>query len=132
LRQLGTWQRFARRVVKSKAALLKVIDELRAAGQTVVGYGAPAKGMTLLSYCGIGPERLSYLVDRSPCKQGLLTPGHHIPVNSPERIMLDCPHVMLLLAWNFAREIAVQQNNYLRRGGRLLVPIPMPHYWGTR
>jgi hypothetical protein len=85
--------------------------------------------MTLLAYCGIGPERLPYLVDKSPFKQDLLTPGHHIPVRHPDQLLHDQPDVVLVLAWNFAAEIARQQAEYLRRGGRLLLPIPTAHYW---
>jgi hypothetical protein len=85
--------------------------------------------MTLLAYCGIGPGRLPYTVDKSPYKQGMLTPGHHIPVCGPERLLLEKPDVVLLLAWNFAAEIARQQDGYLRAGGRLLLPVPLAHYW---
>lgn len=131
LRTLPAWQDFAARVAQSKAALLGEIDRLRADGRTLAGYGAPAKGMTLLAYCGIGPDTLPYVVDRSPYKQGLLTPGHHIPVAAPERLLADQPDVVLVLAWNFAAEIARQQAEYQRRGGRLLLPIPYPHYVGA-
>ena len=129
LDRLEPWLDFARRVSWSKTALLGEIDRLRASGRKLAGYGAPAKGMTLLSYCGIGPERIPYLVDKSPHKQGLLTPGHHIPIRRPEKLLEDQPDVVLLLAWNFTPEIAVQQAEYRRRGGRFLLPIPVAHYW---
>jgi hypothetical protein len=128
LTRLENWQRFALRVAQSRKKLISVLDDLRARGRRLAGYGAPAKGMTLLSYCGIGPGRLPYLVDRSPFKQGLLTPGHHIPVHRPERLLTDRPDVVLLLAWNYADEIVRQQAAYLRGGGRFLVPIPIAHY----
>jgi SAM-dependent methyltransferase len=129
LGSLDTWRQFAGRVARNKIGLVEEIDRLRATGRTIAGYGAPAKGMTLLAFCGIGPDHVPYLVDRSPYKQGLLTPGHHIPVLSPERLLQDQPDVILLLAWNFADEIVKQQAEYLRRGGAFLVPIPEPHYW---
>jgi hypothetical protein len=129
LHRVQTWLAFAVRVARAREALLAEIDRLRSAGQTLAGYGAAAKGMTLLAYCGIGPERLPYLVDRSPYKQGLLTPGHHIPVHATGKLVHDMPDVVLLLAWNFAAEIARQQAEYLRRGGQFLIPIPGPHYW---
>jgi novobiocin biosynthesis protein NovU/D-mycarose 3-C-methyltransferase len=129
LGRLATWQEFAARVAHSKAALVAEVDQLKAAGRTLAGYGAPAKGMTLLSYCGIGPDQLPYLVDRSCHKQGLVTPGHHIPVHPPERLLSDRPDVVLLLAWNFAAEIVQQQRDYLCHGGRFLLPIPTAHYW---
>jgi SAM-dependent methyltransferase len=129
LDRLEPWLAFARGVEQSRAALLDEIDRLRSRGCTLAGYGAPAKGMTLLSYCGIGPDRLPYLVDKSPHKQGLLTPGHHIPIHAPEKLVQDQPDVVLLLAWNFASEIVAQQAEYRRRGGRFLLPIPVAHYW---
>jgi hypothetical protein len=131
LHRLDTWQLFAQRVADSKAALLAEIDRLRAQGQTLAGYGAPAKGMTLLAYCGLGPERLPYLVDRSPHKQGLLTPGHHIPVLPVEQLTHQPPNVLLVMAWNFAAEVVRQQADFQRRGGRFLLPIPFAHYWKT-
>jgi novobiocin biosynthesis protein NovU/D-mycarose 3-C-methyltransferase len=129
LDRLEPWRQFGARVAHGKALLLDEIDRLLSGGKRLAGYGAPAKGMTLLAYCGIGPDRLSYLVDRSPHKQGLLTPGHHIPVLSPEVLLRDQPDVVLMLAWNFAAEVVRQQAEYLRRGGRFLLPIPKAHYW---
>src|SRR5262249_61492290 len=73
---------------------------------------------------------LPYLVEKSPYKQGRLTPGHHTPILPPEQLLVDQPDVVVLLAWNFAEEVARQQVEYRRRGGRLLLPLPMPHYWG--
>jgi len=128
LHRPGPWLDFARKVERSREALRAEIDRLHAAGKTLAGYGAPAKGMTLLAYCGIGPERLPFVVDRSPYKQGLLTPGHHIPVDEPGRLLRERPDVVLILAWNFAAEIVQQQAEYLRRGGRFLLPIPVAHY----
>jgi hypothetical protein len=129
LHRLETWHAFADRVAASKSRLLAVLDRLRTQGRAVAGYGAPAKGMTMLAYCGIVPEQVPYLVDKSPFKQGLLTPGHHIPVHAPEKISQDRPDVLLLLAWNFADEIVKQQADFQRRGGRFLLPLPLAHYW---
>jgi hypothetical protein len=129
LHRLERWLGYARRVAQSRDALREELDRLHAAGRTLAGYGAPAKGMTLLAYCGIGPERLPYLVDKSPYKQGLLTPGHHIPVRHPDQLLSDQPDVVLVLAWNFAAEIVKQQAEYRRRGGCFLLPIPEAHYW---
>lgn len=128
----STWQRFARKVEHSRKLLLAELDRLVRRGCRLAGYGAPAKGMTLLSYCGLGKDRIPYLVDRSPHKQGLFTPGGHIPIDTPDRLLRDQPDVVLLLAWNFATEIARQQAEYLRRGGRLLLPIPSVHEWRGR
>jgi methylation protein EvaC len=87
--------------------------------------------MTLLAYCGVGPDRLPFLVDKNPFKQGLLTPGHHIPVCPPDRLLRDRPEVVLLLAWNFAAEVFAQQAEFGRRGGKWLMPLPAAHYWPT-
>jgi novobiocin biosynthesis protein NovU/D-mycarose 3-C-methyltransferase len=129
LHRLERWARFARRVEQNRDALCREVDRLWAAGRSLAGYGAAAKGMTLLAYCGIGPDQLPYLVDKNPYKQGLLTPGHHIPICPPERLLQEQPDTVLLLAWNFAAEIARQQAEYLRRGGRFLLPLPAPRYW---
>jgi hypothetical protein len=91
-----------------------------------VGYGAPAKGNTLLSFLELGPATIEYIVDRSPLKQGLYTPGSHIPILAVERLLEDQPDVVILFAWNFAEEILRQQAEYGRRGGRFVVPIPAP------
>ncbi len=129
LHRLEPWQEFARQVAASKEELLAELDRLRGLGRTVAGYGAPAKGMTLLAYCGIGRDRLPYLVDRSPYKQHRCTPGHHVPIFAPEKLLRDRPEVVLLLAWNVAAEIVLQQAAYLEGGGRFLLPLPRPHYW---
>jgi hypothetical protein len=78
----------------------------------------------LLGFLEIGPELLPYIVDRSPLKQGTYTPGQHIPVTAPERLLADQPDYVLLLAWNFVEEITQQQREYLKRGGKFLVPVP--------
>ena len=90
----------------------------------MAGYGAPAKGNTLLSCFGFGPRELDFIADASPLKQGRLTPGTHIPIDAPARILADRPEVVIVLAWNFADEIAEQLSPYVEAGGRLVVPIP--------
>jgi novobiocin biosynthesis protein NovU/D-mycarose 3-C-methyltransferase len=126
------WDTFARGVAAEREALRATVAGLRARGRRLAGYGAPAKGMTLLAYCGLGRDELPYLVDKNPLKQGRLTPGHHIPIVPPERLLADRPDVVLLLAWNFAEEVVRQQAEYQTRGGRFLLPLPAPHYWGDR
>jgi hypothetical protein len=128
LDQIETWRSFARRVAHIKEELLRFLDVIRGRGESLAGYGAAAKANTLLAYCGIGQERLPYIVDRSPLKQGLLTPGHHIPVHGPEMLLEQPPDVILILAWNFAAEIMEQQSEYRRRGRRFAVPLPAPRF----
>lgn len=125
------WDAFARRVAASREALRSEIARLQRQGKKLAGYGAPAKGMTLLAHCGLGDE-LPYIVDKSPHKQGRLTPGHHVPILPVQQLLVDRPDVVLLLAWNFADEVVAQQAEFLRRGGRFLLPLPTPHYWVER
>jgi novobiocin biosynthesis protein NovU/D-mycarose 3-C-methyltransferase len=127
LERLETWVDFAQRVGRLKRELRAFLDHHLRAGRRLAGYGAPAKGNALLSYCGIGPERLPFLVDKSRAKQRLVTPGHHIPVLDPDVLLAEQPDLTLILAWNFAAEIVEQQAEYLRRGGRFAVPVPRPH-----
>ena len=128
LNRLDAYASFAEQVKETKRKLLTFLIRARREGKSVVGYGAPGKGNTLLNYCGIRSDFLDYTVYRSPHKQGLLTPGHHIPVDGPERLLRDRPDVLLVLAWNFADEIVRQQAEYARRGGCFLLPIPLAHY----
>jgi hypothetical protein len=80
----------------------------------------------LLNYCGLGAGELDYVVDRSPLKQGLLTPGTQLPIYPPEKLVETMPDYVLLLVWNFADEVMAQQAEYRRRGGRFIVPVPEP------
>lgn len=104
--------------------LLTLLRRLKKSGKRIAGYGAPAKGNTLLNYYRIGPDLLDYLVDRNSLKHGLYSPGMHIPVVGPERIAKDPPDYLLVLAWNFADEIMRQQEPFRRAGGRFILPIP--------
>ena len=113
-----------------RSELLDLLHELKAQGKRLAGYGAPAKGNTLLNYYGIGPDVLEYLADRNALKQGRLSPGMHIPVVPAERILETQPDYLLILAWNFADEIMQQQAEYPRRGGKFIMPIPTPRVVG--
>jgi hypothetical protein len=124
LEKLSTYTQFAERAKKIKHDLHATLRSLADRGERVAGYGAPAKGNTLLGFLGIGPELLPYIVDKSPLKQGLYTPGTHIPVVRPERLLADQPDYVLLLAWNFVDEIVAQQAEYQKRGGKFMVPVP--------
>jgi hypothetical protein len=100
------------------------LQKIHSQGKRIAGYGAPAKGNTLLSFLEIGPETLMYIADRSPLKQNRYTPGSHIPVVSPDRLLEDQPDFVLLLAWNFVDEILEQQSKYRERGGKFIIPVP--------
>ena len=124
LDRLDTYRAFAGRIVETKLDLLAFFVEARRAGKLVLGYGAPAKGNTLLNYCGIGPELLPCTVDRSPHKQGLYLPGTHIPVLHPDELMRQRPAYVLILPWNLEREIVAQMAAVHDWGGRFVTPIP--------
>lgn len=130
-RGLGTiraWQDFGKRVQRQKAALLEELAGVKRRGQRVAAYGASGKGQAMLQFCGIDSSILEYVVDKSEWKQGKLTPGTHIPVYATDRLVSHRPDVLLLSAWNLAEEIRRQQNDYVSQGGRMLHPLPMPHY----
>ncbi|MDT7630839.1 MAG: hypothetical protein QOI50_2769 [Pseudonocardiales bacterium] len=115
---------FAPAVAKVRAELLRFLLDAAAAGKTVVGYGAPGKGNTLLNYCGIRPDLLAYTVDRNPYKHGRFTPGVRIPIHPVERIAAERPDYVLVLPWNLRAEL-LEQLAYLREWGtRLVFPIP--------
>ena len=120
------YREFGARVARVREDLRDLLAALRADGKTVAGYGAAAKGSTLLNYAGIGTDLVEYVVDRNVHKHGLLMPGVHLPIYGPERLLETRPDYLLLLAWNYRDEIAAQQAEYLHRGGRFIVPVPTP------
>jgi hypothetical protein len=124
LEKAGTYSAFAEQVRATKRKLLKFLIDARESGKRVAGYGAPAKGNTLLNYCGVRTDLLEYTVDRSPHKQGQFLPGVHIPVYAPERIMQTRPDYVLILPWNLKDEIVEQMSAVRSWGGRFVVPIP--------
>lgn len=121
-----TYVEFRNKIKKNKVKLIKILNELKSQGKTIVGYGAPAKGNTLLNYFGIGNDILDYIVDDSPLKQNLYTPGTHIPVVSSDRLEKSKPDYILILAWNFAEPI-MEKLSYLKEtGSRFILPAPVP------
>jgi SAM-dependent methyltransferase len=124
MRDLAYYRRFGQQVAATKRKLLRFLCDAKDAGKTVVGYGAPGKGNTLLNYCGIRTDFLDFTVDRSPHKQGNYLPGTRIPICAPEKIREARPDYVLILPWNLQDEI-VKQMHYIREwGGRFVVPIP--------
>lgn len=124
LTDLATYGRFAEQVKRTKRELLTFLIGAKNAGKTVVGYGAPAKGNTLLNYCGVRGDFLDYTVDSSPHKQGLYLPGTHIPIHAPEAIYASKPDYVLILPWNIKDEIVEKMSGIRAWGGRFVLPIP--------
>ena len=120
------YEAFGAAVARNRLKLRELLTRLKAEGSSVAGYAAPAKGNTLLCYCGIGPDLLPYTVDKNPLKVGLETPGMHIPVLPVSAVLERQPDYLLVLAWNFFDEIVAQQQEYRSRGGRFIDPIPEP------
>ena len=121
---LDIYRDFDRRVQKTKRELLKFLIEAKEAGKTVVGYGAPAKGNTLLNFCGVRTDLLDYTVDMAASKQGTLLPGTRIPVFAPDKILETRPDYVLILPWNIKDEIMSGMSAVREWGGQFLVPIP--------
>jgi SAM-dependent methyltransferase len=124
LDRLEAYEGFARRVEETKRGLLSFLIDVTRNGKRIAGYGAPAKGNTLLNYCGIRTDFIEYTVDRSEHKQGKFLPGSRIPIFAPSRIAETRPDYVMILPWNLRDEIVDQMKHIRNWGGRFIVPIP--------
>jgi SAM-dependent methyltransferase len=122
--KIETYRDFGEQVKETKRKLLEFLIGAKRQGKSVVGYGAPGKGNTLLNYCGVRTDFIDYTVDRNPYKQGKLLPGTHIPILHPDKIMETKPDYLMILPWNFKDEIMEQMSGIRRWGGKFVVPIP--------
>jgi len=122
----ATWLGFSQRVNRIRAELPALLRKLKAEGKRIIGYGASAKGNTLLNTCGLSTKELDYIIDNTPFKQNKVAPGSWIPIRAPENLLKDQPDYALLLAWNFAPEIIRRETEFQKRGGRFIIPIPEP------
>lgn len=122
--ELKIYDSFREQVIETKRKLLELLITIKREGKTIVGYGAPGKGNTLLNYCGMRTDFFDYTVDRNPYKHGKFLPGTHIPIFSPEKITETKPDYLFILPWNLKNEI-INQNAFIRKwGGRFIIPIP--------
>lgn len=123
LDKIDTYIGFREKVEETKRQLLSFLIEAKEQGKSIVGYGAPAKGNTLLNYCGIREDFLDYTVDKNPHKQGLFLPGTHIPIEAPDKIQETQPDYVLILPWNIKEEIMKQMAVIRNWGGKFVIPI---------
>jgi SAM-dependent methyltransferase len=124
LKDLDFYRSYGSRVKEKKQGILEFMIRLKREGKTIAGYGAPAKGNTLLNYCGIRTDFVDYTVDRNPHKQGCYLPGSQIPILSPEKVRETKPDYLLILPWNLKEEIMGQMGHIREWGGRFAVLIP--------
>lgn len=130
-RQIGlldrdAYARYKAKVETIRDELLEILRDIKAQGKKVIGYGAAAKGNTLLNYYQIGSDTLDFIADKNQLKHGMYSPGMHIPVVSTDEIARAKPDYMLILAWNLADEIMAQQSDFKAGGGRFIIPFPKP------
>lgn len=123
---LDFYRDFARRVGEIRTSLLDMLWDLKRRGNSIVAYGAAAKGATLINYIGIGKELIDFVVDRNTHKHNKYMPGKHLPIYPCERLLELMPDYVLILAWNFADEVMEQQAEYVHKGGKFIVPVPVP------
>lgn len=126
LGEIKTYLKFQKEVEKNRVSLLTLLADLKAKNKKIAGYGAPAKGNTLLNYFGIGTEILEFIVDDNPWKQGLYSPGKKIPVVSSKALYEKRPDYLLILAWNFADSIIKMHRKFRESGGKFIIPVPTP------
>lgn len=131
LQDARTFQRFADDVQRSRHELVGLLSTSRQSGARIAAHGASAKGATLLNYCGIGPSTIEFIADTTRFKQGLLSPGSHIPIVPESAILEQRPDYTLLLAWNYAEDIVAKFDSYVRSGGRFIHPIPFARVLGS-
>ena len=124
LHEVKTFADFSKNVIKNKANTVKLLNDLKSKNKKIVGYGAPAKGTTLLNFYEVGPKIIDYIIDTTPIKQGLYVPGVHIPIYHPEKLYQSKPDYILLLAWNYADTILEKEKDLREMGVKFIIPVP--------
>lgn len=120
----GTYKKFADNINQRKKALMDLLDDLKANHKSVVGYGASGRANTIIQYCGIDSRHIQYMIDDAPAKEGMYTPGSHIEIKNSSVLAEDNPDYVLVFAWAFLSEIARRNQQYLDKGGAMIVPLP--------
>lgn len=124
LNELSRWRDFATRAYSHREELLKIVNDLKKEGKSIVGYGASARSSTLLNFCGIDTRFISMIADQNPIKQGFYSAGTHILIDSPEKVMKKTPNYVFILAWNFADEIIDILRRRFNYTGKCIIPLP--------
>ena len=119
-----TFRSFEYKISRVGNDLQKLISSIKDTGKSIAGYGLPAKATTLMHQFNIGSDAIDYVVDDSPLKQGLYSPGYGIPIVNSQRLETDTPDYIIVLAWNFAQSIIENLNWFLEQGGTIIVPLP--------
>lgn len=123
--KIEIYSEYAEKVNATKNQLLKLLDRLKSEGKTIIGYGASGRGTTIMNYCGIDGKYLDYIVDDAPTKQGFFTPGTHVPIKPWDFTEeSQFPDYIVLFAWAFTDEVIKKREDYLRQGGKFIIPLP--------
>ena len=126
LNKFSTYQKFAKKVKKSKNELLKIFSSLNSKKLRIIGYGATAKSCTVLNYCGLGKSNIKYFYDTTSYKINKYLPGSKIPIKKYKRLNHKEIDVAFLGAWNFKKEIFKKEKSFIKKGGRFIVHVPYP------
>lgn len=120
-----TFEAYGEKIQKTKTDLLAMLDDLKAQGKSIIGYGASGRGTMVMNYCGIDGRYLDYVVDDAPAKHGFFTPGMHVRIEPWERVEQGSrPDYALLFAWSFKKEVLAKRQAYIESGGKFIVPLP--------
>ena len=122
--KLSTYKKIDANVIKLRKDLFFLLKKLKSKGKKIAAYSAPAKGVVLLNYFGIGNNYLDFIVDKAKEKQGLYVPGVHLKVEPPEKIIKEMPDYVLILCWNISKEVMTQLNDYKKAKGHFIIPVP--------
>jgi len=123
--KIDIYAKYAAKVNETRDQLMKLLDRLKNEGKTIIGYGASGRGTTIMNYCGIDKKYLDYVVDDAPAKQGFFTPGTHVPIKPWEfTAQSKFPEYIVLFAWAFTNEVIKKRQDYLKQGGKFIIPLP--------